>query len=130
MNNNFNVTNMPDDVYSNLFGKKKKAKTPKHVKTPEEKAARSAKLQSALDSAKAIGASAQQLADIVKKHNATDTATITDTTTTDTTTDTTTIAPSSSDDKIMGMPKMVFYGVVGLLVLGGGFFVYKKFIVK
>ncbi len=35
--------------------------------------------------------------------------------------------PSSPSDKILGMPKMVFYGVAGLLVVGAAFFAYKKF---
>ncbi len=31
------------------------------------------------------------------------------------------------DDKIMGMPKPLFYGILTVLVLGGGLLAYKKF---
>lgn len=37
---------------------------------------------------------------------------------------------SESDDKILGMPKKVFYGAGLAIVVIGGFFIYKKFIKK
>lgn len=35
---------------------------------------------------------------------------------------------SASEDKILGMPKNIYYGAVVALVAIGGFFIYKKFI--
>ncbi|MEI7960736.1 MAG: hypothetical protein WCI04_00210 [archaeon] len=34
---------------------------------------------------------------------------------------------TSDSDKIMGMNKKLFYGLVGITVLVGGYFIYKKF---
>ena len=40
------------------------------------------------------------------------------------------IVNTETNDKILGMPKMVFFIGLGLVALVGGFIVYKKFIVK
>ncbi len=134
MNNNIReIDNKSEEVYSNWFGSKKST-TPKPAKpakvplTEAERAARTAKLKSVLDSATAIGASAAQLADIVKKNKAANA--VVDSTpsyTSPTSTSDDTPPSKTPDDKILGMPKMVFFGIVGLLVIGGGIFAYKKF---
>ncbi len=39
----------------------------------------------------------------------------------------TTPPPVEDDGKIMGMPKPLFFGILGVFLLGGGFLAYRKF---
>ncbi len=103
MDNNFNVTNMPDDVYINVSGNK----SPKKI-TAQKGAEESAKARAI----KALEASKGTVAALEDVLSPADTVV------------------SDAPEKIMGMPKNVFYGVAGLSAIAliiGCVYLYKKY---